>query len=726
MFLSMKNVVVTGAGGFLGGHLVNYFLSQGANVIAVFYRETAESFEHTTKRQSQKNELQARILPEHQPRLTFFDGDITSHSDMSILLQENQPDTLIHAAALLVPPKKSDYLDPIQYQQASQRFVEINKAEVLADCVAHYQKQHDLYCLLVSTIYVFNLKSPIINEETEHLSLNLYATSKDESQRYWESKVSGLAIIYPPQIYGSHQFTPAIMSRLIRKMLFDESAQLTISGVINPVHVNNLIKLIYSLCLTAEAGPFCVNGDGLLTLEQVAHSLQSAAQTLLERYNILPNAAFVVSNATSTTSVPQIDASRLTQHIKAHNPDYEPPQPIDFTTTATEMVWSHWRHNQKTNHLMGLNFFGMKFSDCFDFDDVFTDLLRKASQTDNVTIKEVLCKVKRIWIPSGRTTVLGANADGLKREFNLSDDPGRIYFMIYLARVICALKANKELHELTDDDIDIEIIYNGRAIHNQDFRKAIARGYFNYPAHLFKILDIYPENTLGQIASLREYWATQALDDDSFTLCGSDPYHNARVALLLSHDSPQVSNGPYQFIIKSELPDDLIGHKNTYFFIRNEKITKLYYIGYTGTPKFVRINNMQKFEHALIMADIIHNDIVYSLSYEDVITLVTLNNSDHLPEVNPLSLDKFLIVGFGKNEKRCGIEWDIPGEYSAMKNYSSGLKPSISRYQGSNVFFTNADLLARKSFNDMMRWGNRRLHETDLQEDESNVRFSMV
>jgi nucleoside-diphosphate-sugar epimerase len=236
----MKKVVITGAGGFLGGHLVNYFISHGSDVIAVFHREPEENIEQITKRQTQKNELQARILPEHQAHLAFFDGDITNQRNMNTLFEETEPDTLIHAAALLVPPKESDYLNSTQYQQANARFIEINQGQALADCVAHYQQQHDLYCLLVSTIYIFNLKSPRIDETTEHTPLNLYATCKHEAQQYWESKVTNLAVIYPPQIYGPHQFTPALMPKLIRKMLFDESNQLTLRGAMNPVHVNNL------------------------------------------------------------------------------------------------------------------------------------------------------------------------------------------------------------------------------------------------------------------------------------------------------------------------------------------------------------------------------------------------------------------------------------------------------------------------------------------------------
>lgn len=702
----MKKVVVTGAGGFLGGHLVNYFASQGSSVIAVFHREAAESFEHITKRQTQKNELQGRILPEYQAQLTFFDGDITSQSDMRVLFTETQPDTLIHAAALLVPPQESDYSDHIQYQQANERFIEINQSKVLADCAAQYQQQHDLYCLLVSTIYVFNLKSPIINEETEHLPLNLYAASKDEAQRYWQSKVSGLAVIYPPQIYGSHQFTPAIMPRLIRKMLFDESNQLTVSGAINPIHVNNLTKLIYSLCLTAETGPFCVNGDGLLTLEQIANSLQYAAQSLLDRYNMVANAAFKVSDQgrsvnTASMNIPQVDDSRLTARFKANNPDSDPHQSVEFTTTAAEMIESHWRHGQKTNRLMGLNFFGMKFNDCFKTHDVFTDDLRKIAETDNPTI---IPEITMVCVLSGRTTALGSDADGLKREFDRCDDLARLYEGIRVAREISALRANKIPNKLTPDDCVISIFYNGRAIHNQHLKIALKRGLLNYPAERFIIRDICPENTIGQIQSFRRFLAEE-LHGEFVVAMVTSAYHTARIGRTIGYDSPQATNEEYNFIIKAQLPENLHHYQNTYFWVDTEQTTKLYYIGYTSKLQPVKLNDVQRFQRQLAEITTKH-DVVCRLSYNEVISLITLNG-DHVPHTNPLSKLQFFMFGAHKNEKRCGILFDVQGEHGAMQRYSSAPNPSISRHANTNVFFTDADLFVRRSFNQALQWGNK-------------------
>lgn len=343
---NVKKIIITGAGGFLGGHLVNFFASCGVEVTAVFHREHTDNIEQASKRQTQKRELLARTQPEYRGKISFFDGDITDEGDMHSLLRMKQPNALLHAAALLVPPKESDYESPAQYQCAIERFIEVNQAKVLADCAAEHQKfNKELYCLLVSTIYVFG-SHRLINEKTDHRPLNLYAKSKDEAQQYWESKNLNLAVVYPPQIFGPHQFTPAIMSRLIRKMLFDEGDQLTLNGTMNPIHVSNLTQLLYCLCSASEKGVFCVDGDGVLTLEEIANSLQQAANTFLVAYNRIPYTAFVVSKTSAPTPL-KIDDTRLINFFKSKNPEKEPHQSSAFSDAAAEIVDSHWRHGQK-------------------------------------------------------------------------------------------------------------------------------------------------------------------------------------------------------------------------------------------------------------------------------------------------------------------------------------------------------------------------------------------
>lgn len=342
------NVIITGAGGFLGGHLVLHFLRQGVRVIAVFHREFNESSQQLIKRQKQKDELQARLtkLMPYCLNLFFFDADITNSNDMKSLFRTATPNILIHSAALLIPPKETDYETHEQYLDALNKFTETNQAKILADCARAYQEiDHSLYCLFVSTVYVFDQKVEKITEESVRAPINMYAQTKDDAEKYWQSLGLNLAVIYPPQIYGTHQFTPAIIPRLIRKMLFDESPQLTLSGSINPINVNNLLKLIYALCTTLQLGRYCISGDGLLSLGSIAVSLQEAATDLLASHGRCPYTApaYVVSE-TKTPNPPKVDDSRLLSLFATKYPRESMHETIPFAITAKEMIESHWTH----------------------------------------------------------------------------------------------------------------------------------------------------------------------------------------------------------------------------------------------------------------------------------------------------------------------------------------------------------------------------------------------
>lgn len=295
-----QTIFITGVGGFVGGHAAVFFLSRGWHVVGLLHQTHTlqDSTEQILKLRLQQAELLERIPSEHHAQLTLLTGDIHDRSAMQAVFQTYQPHAMLHAAALLIPPAENAYADRAQWRQAIDDYIIYNQASVLADCAASYQQTAPhFYCLLVSTIFVFKRDATEITEASARVSRedHIYGHSKQMAEQYWTSAGLRYAILYPPQIYGPDQFTPAIMPKLMQKMLFNQGDLLKLAGGVNPIHVNNMIGLMYSLCQQRIVGAFCVAGDGQsISMEDIARSLQQAATLFLEQYEMTPYRAYVV------------------------------------------------------------------------------------------------------------------------------------------------------------------------------------------------------------------------------------------------------------------------------------------------------------------------------------------------------------------------------------------------------------------------------------------------
>lgn len=266
-------------------------------------------------------------------------------------------------------------------------------------------------------------------------------------------------------------------------------------------------------------------------------------------------------------------------------------------------------------------------------DDLFTNDLHKSALTPNPTIiPEIDC----VWVLSGRSTVLGHDADGLKREFDYGDDLARLLEGVRVATQVNLLKTGKnEADQLTESEWVTPIFYNGRRIHNQDLKKALAEGKIPYPSHLFIIEDINPENTIGKIRSFKEYFSSQSEHIKNIAVVSS-AYHLPRVARTIGKDSPQTA------------------------------VDKVY----SWQP--------------------------YSMKQKPRTVTV---QEDH-----PIRQFNFFLFGVHKQELRQGMVDDLQGECRAMRNYSSGNQPSITRQPSNNTFLNNADLYPIKTFNRALFW----------------------
>lgn len=203
------------------------------------------------------------------------------------------------------------------------------------------------------------------------------------------------------------------------------------------------------------------------------------------------------------------------------------------------------------------NFFGMTFEDLFQAEDVFTDDLRKSSATPNPT---PIPDIDLVYVLSGRSTILSADADKLNRPFDLFDDIERMQEGIRIATRINALRAGKEPAQLSPDEWVTPILYNGRAIHNKHLKEALDRRLIAYPKELFIICDIHPENTIGQIQSFKKYLADKKHKNVAVV---TSAYHIPRVARTIGNDSPQVFSEDDDNNVLSELNLFLFGvHKH--------------------------------------------------------------------------------------------------------------------------------------------------------------------
>jgi hypothetical protein len=166
----------------------------------------------------------------------------------------------------------------------------------------------------------------------------------------------------------------------------------------------------------------------------------------------------------------------------------------------------------------------------------FIDDLNLIRLTENPM---VIPEIELVYVLAGRSTVLGRDADGLDREVDPDDDLLRVNLGVEIAQKVNALRAGKDVCDLTDEDIVTPIFYHGREIHNEDLNSALESGVIDYSKGLFTICKAMPENTIGQAVSINRY--LEGVDYRTVAIVSS-AFHLPRVARTFGNQSQQASN----------------------------------------------------------------------------------------------------------------------------------------------------------------------------------------
>lgn len=146
--------------------------------------------------------------------------------------------------------------------------------------------------------------------------------------------------------------------------------------------------------------------------------------------------------------------------------------------------------------------------------------------------------------------VLSGRGSALKQPIDREDvlDPEDDYL-----RMLKGIEIAKRVNSATgrQGSKRVRIFYNGRSRHNEHLRTAIEMGVFDYPKEQFVIRPIFPENTIGQAVSFRNF-----LEEEPCLVVAvvSNSYHLPRVARTLGKGSPAIRN------VISDSDDEIVGN----------------------------------------------------------------------------------------------------------------------------------------------------------------------
>lgn len=237
----MKTILVTGAAGFIGSHLVDKLLEQGDKVLAI--DDFNDFYDPTMKRKNVSLHL-------CHPSYTLFEGDIRDLAFINSIFAGNKIDALIHLAARAgVRPSLEQ---PVLYQE-----VNVAGTQNLFECCRKYQIKKCVFASS-SSVYGINAKVPFSEQDPIFQPISPYAATKaaGELLAHVYSHLYGLPIICLRffTVYGPrqrpdlaiHKFTRLISDGLPIPVFGDGTTERDytyiddiISGIIGALHYDS-------------------------------------------------------------------------------------------------------------------------------------------------------------------------------------------------------------------------------------------------------------------------------------------------------------------------------------------------------------------------------------------------------------------------------------------------------------------------------------------------------
>jgi nucleoside-diphosphate-sugar epimerase len=226
----MKNVIITGADGFVGSYTVKYFIENGCNVLAI------DVCKEPHRLSSNEN-------------IVYLQCDISNHEEMRTKITRGKYDTFIHFAwAGSSGDARCDY--NLQMQNA------INTVECL-------KTAKELGCsrfVCAGSIMEYEVEAAIHAQGSKPGMGYIYGMGKHIAHSLCKSVAAniGIDLLWPmiTNAYGVGELSPRFVNTTLRKIINKEPLEFT-SGIQNYdfVYVSDVARAFYLIAKNGK--PFC-------------------------------------------------------------------------------------------------------------------------------------------------------------------------------------------------------------------------------------------------------------------------------------------------------------------------------------------------------------------------------------------------------------------------------------------------------------------------------------
>ena len=226
----MKNVIITGADGFVGSYTVTYFLEQGCHVLALDMGEKPNR------------------LAEH-PALTYRKCDISDAAALETVAEAGVYDTFIHFAwAGSAGPARVDYN------------LQMKNALTTVECLKIAKKLGCKRFVCAGSIMEKEVEAAVHDQGSRPGMGYIYGMGKHIAHCLCKSVAAdiGIELVWPmiTNAYGAGELSPRFVNTTIRKIIKGEPLQFTAgTQSYDFVYVTDVARAFYLIAKNGK--PFC-------------------------------------------------------------------------------------------------------------------------------------------------------------------------------------------------------------------------------------------------------------------------------------------------------------------------------------------------------------------------------------------------------------------------------------------------------------------------------------